>query len=244
MLPDLERLIRLQNLHNSAEDARSRITAIPSKLELLETRLADRRSAVVAARGRLDSNHETRRTVEKDLAAVQSRLSKFKDQLMAVKTNREYQAMQKEIAVAEHEVQAFEDRILKSMLEADMLIGDLTRDQESLTGEQRAVEAERRAFEEERSRLEAELTRTQDARELLVGDITAAALALFEHVAKQRNGVAVVEARNGHCTSCHVRLRPQIFNDVRLNNALIQCDSCNRILHFNAWPDTGASKEV
>jgi predicted nucleic acid-binding Zn-ribbon protein len=31
---------------------------------------------------------------------------------------------------------------------------------------------------------------------------------------------------------CHVRLRPQVFNEVRRNEALIQCDSCLRILYF------------
>ena len=39
------------------------------------------------------------------------------------------------------------------------------------------------------------------------------ALALFERVAQERNGVAVAEARDGICTICHVRLRPQVFND-------------------------------
>ena len=30
---------------------------------------------------------------------------------------------------------------------------------------------------------------------------------------------------------CHVKLRPQIFNEVRRNDSLIQCDSCSRILY-------------
>ena len=38
------------------------------------------------------------------------------------------------------------------------------------------------------------------------------------------------------CTICHVRLRPQVFNEVRQNNAIIQCDSCQRILYFVDTP--------
>ena len=53
---------------------------------------------------------------------------------------------------------------------------------------------------------------------------------MFEQVAKKRNGIAVAEARDGICTICHVRLRPQVFNTVRRNEAIPQCDSCNRIL--------------
>jgi predicted nucleic acid-binding Zn-ribbon protein len=31
-----------------------------------------------------------------------------------------------------------------------------------------------------------------------------------------------------------VRLRPQVYNEVRRNEALIRCDSCQRILYFDA----------
>jgi hypothetical protein len=44
--------------------------------------------------------------------------------------------------------------------------------------------------------------------------------------------VAVAEARDGICTICHVRLRPQVFNTIRRNDQIIQCDSCQRILYF------------
>jgi predicted nucleic acid-binding Zn-ribbon protein len=51
-------------------------------------------------------------------------------------------------------------------------------------------------------------------------------------IARKRNGIAVAEARNGICSVCHVRLRPQVFNTVLKNEAIVQCDSCNRILFF------------
>ena len=57
-------------------------------------------------------------------------------------------------------------------------------------------------------------------------------LSIFETTAKGRKGVAVAEARNGLCTICHVRLRPQVFNEVLKNESIIQCDSCRRILYF------------
>ena len=70
------------------------------------------------------------------------------------------------------------------------------------------------------------------ARESLASEIDAAVLALFDQIAEKRNGLAVVEAENNLCSSCHVRLRPQVFNDIRLNDRVIQCESCGRILYF------------
>ena len=42
--------------------------------------------------------------------------------------------------------------------------------------------------------------------------------------------------QHGHagrlCSVCHVRLRPQVFQLVRQNDTIIQCDSCQRILYY------------
>jgi len=69
-------------------------------------------------------------------------------------------------------------------------------------------------------------------RDELIRMLSRDALALFERIAHGRKGVAVAEARDGLCTVCHVRLRPQVFNDVRRNDTITQCESCTRILYF------------
>src|SRR3989337_216194 len=113
MLSDLDRLIRLQQIETSAEEARRTITDHPLRVQALEARLADATSGLEA------DSQPARRLEEKDLATVQARLAKYKDQLLDVKTNREYQAMQHEIAAAQTEVSRREDQILERMLEAD-----------------------------------------------------------------------------------------------------------------------------
>ena len=65
-------------------------------------------------------------------------------------------------------------------------------------------------------------------------------MTLFERISHGRKGIAVAEARDGLCTVCHVRLRPQIFNEVRRNDTLVQCDSCTRILYFVPAPGATA----
>jgi predicted nucleic acid-binding Zn-ribbon protein len=48
-----------------------------------------------------------------------------------------------------------------------------------------------------------------------------------------RRGVALSMAtRDGLCSLCHVRLRPHVFQQVRTNEQIIQCDSCQRILYY------------
>ena len=244
MNPDLQRLIHLQQLDNALEDARRRIADAPARLAALDQRIAEKTAAVEAARQKLADNQTARRAVEKDLAVVQGRLSKFRDQLMEVKTNKEYTAMQHEIATAEQGVRGYEDRILEQMLDADELTARVRTAEGDLAAEQRAVAEERQEIESERARLETSIQQTIGDRARVASEASAESLALFEYVARARKGIAVVEARDGHCSFCHVRLRPQVFNEVRRNDSLIQCDSCSRILYFVPAAAPGAAPQA
>jgi predicted nucleic acid-binding Zn-ribbon protein len=152
--------------------------------------------------------------------------------LMEVKTNKEYQAMQKEMTVAEQEVRAHEDRLLEHMERAENFAAELKAAEAALKAEQTVVAREQKQLDAERAALEQEIARLMASRGDLVRQLSREALALFERVAHGRKGIAVAEARDGLCTVCHVRLRPQVFNDVRRNDALTQCESCTRILYF------------
>jgi predicted nucleic acid-binding Zn-ribbon protein len=232
MNADLERVIALQRLDSAAHDAQRRIADEPGRLKTLDTRLETARAAVAGAKERLAENQTARRAIEKDLAVHQGRLSKFRDQLMSVKTNVEYQAMQKEIEFAQHEVRAYEDKILERMLEADDLTAAVKRAEAESAAEQKAVEADRKAYAAELTDVRESLERITSERAELVRALSPPVLATFELVAKRRNGIAVAEAREGVCSICHVRLRPQVFNMVRRNDEIVQCDSCQRILYY------------
>jgi predicted nucleic acid-binding Zn-ribbon protein len=231
MNADLDRLIALQRIDSAAHAAERRMAEEPERQKAFETRLDTARQQVAAAKERLAENQTTRRTIEKDVAVHQGRLSKFRDQLMAVKTNQEYQAMQKEIEFAQAEVKNIEDKILERMIEADELSSLVKRSEAELAADQKAVDADRRAIGVEMADLKAALERLAAERRTIVAALDPQTLLMFEKVARRRNGVAMAEARDGICTICHVRLRPQVFNTVLRNDHITQCDSCQRILY-------------
>jgi len=242
MNADLGRLIRLQQLDTFMEEARRRIAGHPARLQALDSRLSEATEGLAEAKRRLEATNTARRSVEKDLAMVQSRLSKYKDQLMEVKTNREYQAMLKEIEVAQSEVRRLEDLILEHMLAVDDQAA-LVKDADSrLAGAKTSSAEERQQLEREIVDLEAELERSQAARQEVAAGLPAQVLDIYQTLARGRRGLALAEAKGGLCTACHVRLRPQMFNEIRRNDTLFQCDSCQRILYF-VHPQEAAGAE-
>jgi uncharacterized protein len=243
MHADLDRLIRLQQIDLFSENARHRIADHPNVVQGLDARLASATAALEAARTKVADNQANRRAVEKDLAMINARLSKFKDQLMEVKTNKEYTAMLKEIEAAQTELRRLEDRLLERMLEADDLAAVLKNAEGRLTADKGGIAAERKQLEEEMLRLQRELDDAVSSRAQVVADLSPAALATYETV-RSRRGTAVAEVRGGYCSACHVRLRPQVANELRKQETIFQCESCQRFLyHRSAAPEPEAGAE-
>jgi uncharacterized protein len=241
--PDLQHLIHLQELDLAADRHRRRAADIPVLQSALDAKLAERVGAVDAVKARIAACQTARREIEKDLAAVQGRLSKFKNQLMEVKTNKEYQAMQKEMSVAEQEISDHETRMLERMEEADGLALELKAAEAALKGAQAEIVQQREQLEAEKGDLERQLQATREERATVSAQTSGEALAVFDRLSLSRKGVAMAEARDGLCTVCHVRLRPQVYNQARRNEGIIQCDSCNRILYFIPAPTAAAPQQ-
>src|SRR3954470_17230075 len=153
MLPpmhaDLGRVIALQRLDSEAGAARKKLAEAPERERAFDARLDTARQAIAEAKARLAANQEARRTIEKDVALHQGRLSKYRDQAMAVKTIQEYHAIRHEIAHAQGEIKKHEDGILELMVEADDLTATIKAADAQLSAEQKTIDADRKKAQAE-----------------------------------------------------------------------------------------------
>lgn len=232
MLPDLEHLIHLQDIETRAAAARAVVAAAPERVAALDATLAAARQAVDAAKAAIDDNQAARRTADKDLLAAQQRLEKYKEQSMAVKTNDEFHAMQHQMAAVKADIDRFESGTLEIMMRADELAEALKTAEARLKSDEAAVAAERKAIEAERTAAEATAAQCATERATVVTHLSPQVLSTFEKVARQRAGVALARAEKERCVVCQVRLRPMVYNVVRRNEEIVQCDSCQRILYY------------
>jgi predicted nucleic acid-binding Zn-ribbon protein len=242
MSPELERLVKLQETETRAAEAGRHIADAPAKIAALDAKLAAARQDLASARDAISQNQGQRRTLDKNLIEAQQRLSKYKEQLMAVKTNEEYHAMQHQIAAAHAEVGRVEEQVLINMMDADEVNAKLKAAEAALKAQETIVARERAAIEADVAEQRTIADRVAAERRELLPQISRGALEMFERVMKARQGIAVAPAINGHCSICHVRLRPQVYNTIISNQEIVQCDSCQRILYFVGVRDAAAGQ--
>ncbi|MGE0813029.1 MAG: zinc ribbon domain-containing protein [Vicinamibacterales bacterium] len=232
MLPALASLVALQDVASRAEDARRRIADAPSRIDALNEQLNAATRALEDAKGALAASQAARRELEKEAAVAQQRVSKFKDQLMEAKDNRQYHALQHEIATFGEEVSRVEGLIIERMVEGDELTATMKAAEAALAKARQTVAAQKAAIEAEVASLTTALDGLTAEHAAIARDVPPSQLATFETLFKARKGVALARVVDGLCEACRMRVRPHLYNQIRAGDQIIQCESCQRIFYY------------
>ncbi len=239
MHPDLEKLLQLDETDREIARLRAEIAALPRRVSEIETKLFGINAEVDQARKALKDIEVARRKYEGDIQTCQQKISKYRDQSLAVKTNQEYKALLDEIAFAEREIRQIEDKILEGMLEAETREKALKAAEAEQRKQQAEVEREKAQAQSRTDEDQKGLAELLPRRETLRSGIGGDTLRHYDRVLKLR-GSALSEARDQTCLACHVMLRPQVFQDVMAGEQVLTCDSCDRILYFIPAPPAAA----
>ena len=231
MNPDLEKLVQLQRVDGELKRVETALLEIPRQRAAAEGRLQEERQRQDKAKSDLSESQKVRRQQEAALQDLETKRSKYKGQLMDVKTNKEYTAMLHEIESVERDIKAREDQILLEMERAETLGADVKREEAVFKSAEERHRAEMKVLSEQQAAHEVESGKLRKEREGVAAGLSGDLLELYGRVARLR-GSAVAEARDEMCQVCHVKLRPQMYMNLKHNQEMVQCPACNRILYF------------
>jgi len=237
MNAELDKLVRLHHAETTLKRIESDLAEVPRLRLVIEERLERDRSRLDAAKAALAGSQKARKEHESAVADLKQKLSKFKGQLMEVKTNKEYTAVLHEIEGVEREIRARDDLTFGEMEKEESLAQEVKREEADFRAVAADAAKEKADLEARSTTLAAEASRKQAERDAAAAAIPEEALAIYARVAKQR-GTGMAEARDGMCQACHVRMRLQIWVEVKKNEQLLQCESCSRILYYEPPPPT------
>lgn len=233
MLPDLKLVIRLQEIDNRLAALQKEIAALPKHIAEIEKKLVSHERKLEADRAALSANQKERKKCEGDIQVEEQKISRLKDQSLQVKTNDQFRAFQNEIEFCQKEIRRFEDRILELMGESEPLDRNVKAAEAALKTERAQVEAEKQQARERSAANEAAALALRRDRAAIVSEMTPAVYQRYQRVCKMRRGIGVAEALEGRCTECNMTLRPQFLQDLKRDDQVMACESCNRILFYN-----------
>lgn len=230
MLEQLQEIdLQLDSLKNAQNGLHSEITGIDHELDKAREELAALETRV--AQVELDKGE-----LETSLAAEQENIQRSESHMKEIKTNKEFQAIGREISAARKQTAELEEQILQKITQIDELTADISARSTNLAEMEQNVAQRREEKLTEIANIQQDVDADITRREVITKTLPASLLKRYNSLRDQRRGQAVAIARDGYCLGCNMNLPPQLYNSLFRGDELISCPHCQRVLILKQQP--------
>lgn len=230
MLPEIERLLVLQDRDRKIRALKQELKVAPLERKDFESKQANTNSQLDAAKLKVKENEVERKKLEIDVQTRRDQIAKFQTQKFQTRKNEEFQAFNNEIERFEGEIRQIEDRELELMEAAEKLKAAATDAEKAAQAMRALVERQLADITAKTQAMEAQLADLEKEHGALAADIDEDLIDTYKRLFTNK-GEAVVPLENGICMGCHMKVIAQTAVSVRGGRSIVHCENCGRILY-------------
>jgi len=228
----LLQLIQLQEIDSRLSALEKMKGSLPDEVTQLKRLLEEKGLQIENQETKLEQTQATKRRYELELKSLGDQLTKYKEQIYRVKTNKEYDAITAEIETTEIEISDIETQLIELMDVEDQIKPQIEKEQTELAEIKTRVVEKEAELQKLLVQSENEVNEFLGKRNELIQLIRKPVLASYDRIRKGKDGVGVVPIENGNCTGCFTTLPPQTVMEIKQMNRLINCQYCGRFLVY------------
>jgi len=232
LIEELETLCQVQKLDTKIIENEKRRALGPQRIDELERGIGEAREKVSREKEVIEELDKERRKKEQELEEEKAQVKKSEAKLTEGKTNKEYQAMLKEIESAKTANDKTEEELLVLLERIEELKKDHKAEVKNLEKSEKEAADETKKLEKEIKAVDEIVSKLREEKERLLSSVSDDLRGKYDILIEKRAGIAVVNVKNGTCLGCFMNIPPQLFIEVMKNSRLITCPSCNRIFYF------------
>jgi hypothetical protein len=232
-------LIELQKAESEIGRINIKCRILPEEIAKLDETFKGFQSSAEEERRKLEDIQQGHREKEEKLKRGQEVLKRTRDRLSEVKTNKEYQAVLKEIEGIERKNSEAEDEIISLLEKTDRLKEVVRIKEKEMASYEKQYREEKNKLEEELRSMDKTLLECRQKGDELKNRIADHLLKKYEAIKLLNNGLAVAPVWKEVCEGCHMKIPAQLYNEVQKFIELYACPNCNRIIY---WHDQSEDK--
>jgi uncharacterized protein len=215
--------LKIQEIQDLKGDLPSLVANLQEQFDGVKGKLKEFESGLKNAKIDRDS-------ADVEIIDLAEKIEKYKGQQLQVKSNKQYDALTKEIEAAEVKSKKLEKEM--ALLEGKMetLKADIETTGASRTELEAELQEKQKELREVNKEHEKEELKLQHEREKLLARVGKGDLERYERIRRAKGGMAVVAVRRGACGGCFNRVPPQKILELKLNSKYYMCEHCGRIL--------------
>jgi len=235
MATTAELLLQLQGIDYQLGELERSKGYLPDMIENLKAEIKSADEECANTNKKTEENLLRKKQLEVDIDQATEALRKLKSRMTTIKTNREYDALSREIDHKKEELRSREDELLMIMSELEELeerLEVVKRERGEIT---EANDGQLQAIQSEMDSVGTKIKIKENERKNILVRLDPQVVATYERIQRGK-GSAVVAIRKRACSGCFKALPPQLVQEIRRGERVITCDSCGRIL---IWEDEG-----
>ena len=226
-------LIELQEFDSKLSKLRRNKKSMPLQLEAIRNRIEEKKQDIQSAEEEIKAVKIEIKGKELELHNAEDGIKKFQQQLLQIKTNKEYKALLVEIGGKKADNSCIEDDILDLMDKLDQKELKLNRGKDNLKEIEKKFQQEEARIKKEMQRVEKAIKEEEVKREKIAVKVDSNVLSVYTRLINNQDGLAIVPVIDGACGGCHLSLRPQTINEIKRAQDLVTCERCSRIFYLN-----------
>ena len=249
-----EKLKTLQDILTEKIELEQQILEIPKLLTTQEELLARMKKSYVEKAQEYDKIKKTESEYRNSLADAESKREKAEKNMEAINTQREYEALDKEIEDAAGKEQEFRNKLQRELRVITELEENMKQSQALIEQQEAELDNRRKEVETEISSKQTKMKTLLEKEKNLAKDLEPEVLFKFERIIRNKMGRGIVAIKGGVCMGCHMILPTQFANNIRKGEEIIFCPYCSRILfyeesgeeeeEFFSYDDSGALSDL
>ncbi|MEJ2657609.1 MAG: C4-type zinc ribbon domain-containing protein [Desulfobacterales bacterium] len=226
-------LVKLQDLDTESAKIASALNGVTKKLENLDSGLKEIEQSINDQESIADELKKQYRDHESDVKVNLARNKKNQEKLRAVKTNKEYQSMLKEIEDLKAKNSSIEDKMIECLDRMDELEKTIAKKQNEYSRLAEQIKNEKENIERETEINKKKLEEIGAERNKVVETLDSELFKKYVKIKEQhQGGLAVVSVKDAVCHGCNVNLPPQLYNELFRYDSLKFCPNCQRIIYL------------
>jgi predicted nucleic acid-binding Zn-ribbon protein len=228
----LKVVLMIQSIDTRFDEIRREKEQTPKEIEKLKVDLDLLRNAMDQDLSTLEELKKGRRKVERELEEIEPKFKKSKLRLNEVKSNREYQAILKEIEELKELTFQKEEMVIKWMEEIEIQEKECAGNNARWEESQKEYKNKERKFSERIKELDTEVQSLNDRRGKLSQKVDQDLLRRYDRLRMHLKGQVVAPVIDFVCQGCHLGIPPQQYNDLIKGDSLQSCPNCNRVIYW------------
>ena len=228
----LKILVELQKIDGEIYLLKKELAAHPEHQKKSEEAFEKKKANLKVAEAELKAVQLKQKEKEGDLQAKEEKVKKLQGQLYQLKSNKEYSAMELEIKGLKADDSLLEEDIIRLIDAVEAAKSKVAKEKEFLSSEEKKFKEELEVLKKRADEIAAQVSSYEEKRKAFVPNVDPRMVSQYEKILKSREGLAIVPVRNNACGGCHLGLPPQMVNEIQMQDKLIVCESCARLLYW------------